>query len=98
MRASRGCIRNEPCAGRGEDLPGGQFEAVAVTGLSRPRIGYVVKMFPRLSETFIRNEIRELERQGLDLHIFSIKRPTEAEAELVVGPVRAPVTYLPERV
>jgi len=55
-------------------------------------------MFPRLSETFIRNEILELERQGLDLHIFSMKRPTEAESGLVVGSVRAPVTYLPERV
>src|SRR5436309_12542235 len=33
------------------------------------QIGYVLKMFPRLSETFIRNEILELERQGLGLRI-----------------------------
>ena len=69
-----------------------------MSGHSRPKIGYIVKMFPRLSETFIRNEILELERQGLDLHIFSLKRPTEAEAGLVVGSVRAQITYLPERV
>ncbi len=69
-----------------------------MTNASRQTIGYVVKMFPRLSETFIRNEILELERQGLDLHIFSLKRPTEADARLVNGQVRAPVTYLPERV
>src|SRR3989442_5338965 len=61
-------------------------------------IGYVVKMFPRLSETFIRNEILELERQGLALRIFSLKRPTEAETRLARGEVQAPVTYLPERV
>ena len=33
-------------------------------------VGYVLKMFPRLSETFILNEILELERQGVSLHIF----------------------------
>jgi len=65
---------------------------------SRQTIGYIVKMFPRLSETFIRNEILELERQGLDFHIFSLKHPTEADLKLVHGHVRAPVTYLPERV
>src|SRR5207249_858586 len=64
----------------------------------RQRIGYIVKMFPRLSETFIRNEILELERQGLALRIFSLKRPTEAEARLADGAVRAPITYLPDRV
>src|SRR5438105_212209 len=61
-------------------------------------IGYVVKMFPRLSETFIRNEILELERQGLTLRIFSLKRATEGEARLATASVRAPISYLPERV
>ena len=31
------------------------------------RIGYVLKRFPRLSETFVLNEILELERQGVDV-------------------------------
>jgi glycosyltransferase involved in cell wall biosynthesis len=62
------------------------------------KIGYVVKMFPRLSETFIQNEILELERQGLALRIFSLKRPNEADASLAGSGVKAPVTYLPERV
>jgi colanic acid/amylovoran biosynthesis glycosyltransferase len=62
------------------------------------KIGYVVKMFPRLSETFIRNEILELERQGLALRIFSLKRPTEADLRLAGGGVQAPIIYLPERV
>src|SRR5215469_16973094 len=54
------------------------------------RIGYVLKMFPRLSETFILNEILELERQGLALQIFSLKRPadsvTHAQSRLVQSP------------
>ena len=66
--------------------------------LPSPKIGYIVKMFPRLSETFIRNEILELERQGLALRIFSLKRPKEGEARLAGGGVQAPITYLPERV
>src|SRR5439155_8622850 len=67
--------------------------------ISQPKqIGYVVKMFPRLSETFIRNEILEMERQGLALRIFSLKRPTEPERRLAAGEVRSPVIYLPERV
>src|SRR5258706_10186969 len=63
-----------------------------------PRIGYVLKMFPRLSETFILNEILELERQGLSLSIFSLKRPNDGVAHERAKSVRAPVIYLPERV
>jgi glycosyltransferase involved in cell wall biosynthesis len=51
-------------------------------------------MFPRLSETFIRNEIQELERQNVPLRIFSLKRPAESKADTV----RSPVIYLPDRV
>ncbi len=63
-----------------------------------PTVGYVLKMFPRLSETFILNEILELERQGLPLRIFSLKRPLEPVAQAYARLVQAPVTYLPERV
>src|ERR1043165_6153574 len=37
-----------------------------------PKIGYVLKRFPRLSETFILNEILELERLGSPLQIYSL--------------------------
>src|SRR5258708_18106887 len=59
-------------------------------------VGYVLKMFPRLSETFILNEILELERQGLELHIFSLKRPVEKVFHAQARQVRSPITYLPE--
>src|SRR5260370_16346790 len=70
-----------------------------LTPFAQPvRVGYVVKMFPRLSETFILNEILELEQQGLALHIFSLKRPADAVVHAQARSVRSPVTYLPEKV
>lgn len=62
------------------------------------RVGYIIKMFPRLSETFILNEVLELEKQGLPLHIFSLKRPVERVLHAAAAQVRSPVTYLPEKI
>ena len=73
-------------------------EAPSNNGSSRGRIGYVLKMFPRLSETFILNEILELERQGVPLHIFSLKRPADSVSHSQAKLVRSPITYLPERI
>ena len=64
----------------------------------RGLVGYVSKMFPRLSETFILNEILELERQGLSLRVFSMKRPTEPVVHEHTNAVRASISYLPERI
>ena len=35
-------------------------------------VAYVLKMFPRFSETFILNEILELERCGVEVHVLSL--------------------------
>ena len=40
-----------------------------------PTIGYVLKRFPRISETFILNEVLELERQGVPVEIFALREP-----------------------
>jgi glycosyltransferase involved in cell wall biosynthesis len=58
------------------------------------KIAYLVKTFPKLSETFVLNEILELERQGVELHIFSLRQPTETKVHPGVAEVRAPVTYV----
>jgi glycosyltransferase involved in cell wall biosynthesis len=71
-----------------------RFTSVAPLTVS---VGYVIKMFPRLSETFILNEVLELERQGLVLHVFSLKRPVDGVRHEQTGFVRSPITYLPER-
>jgi glycosyltransferase involved in cell wall biosynthesis len=66
----------------------------------RPRIAYLVKTFPRLSETFILNEILGVEKLGLELTIFSLrKQPLEAEpVHPDVARVKGPVRYIPSLV
>lgn len=59
------------------------------------KVGYVLKMYPRLSETFILNEILAHESAGLDLDIFSLRLPKEAGEHADLDRVRASVTYLP---
>jgi colanic acid/amylovoran biosynthesis glycosyltransferase len=64
--------------------------------VSPPSIAYVVKMFPRFSETFVLTELLELERQGVDLRIFSLKAPNDGIRHADVERLRASVVYLPE--
>lgn len=59
-------------------------------------IAYIAKMYPRFSETFIVNEILELERQGVDLAIYSLRKPADGRFHPQLADVRAPVIYLPE--
>ena len=59
------------------------------------RVAYVVKRYPRFSETFIVNEILAHEAAGLDLEVVALKDPREPVVQDVVGRVRAPVHYLP---
>ncbi len=58
------------------------------------KIGYVVKMYPRLSETFILNEILQHERCGANITIFSYKKPNEGQFHPQVSQVKARVFYL----
>jgi glycosyltransferase involved in cell wall biosynthesis len=62
---------------------------------SNLRIAYLVKTYPRLSETFVLNEILGLERLGVDLRIFSLKRPDNGAVHPDVAKVRASVEYVP---
>jgi glycosyltransferase involved in cell wall biosynthesis len=60
------------------------------------KVAFVLKGYPRLSETFIAQEIAALERRGLDIHIVSLRRPADARRHPVHDEIRAPVLYLPE--
>ncbi len=62
------------------------------------RIGYVVKRYPRYSETFIVNEILAHEAAGLEIEIFALRGPEDTHFQDIISRVRAPVTYLPDRV
>ncbi len=59
-------------------------------------IAIVLKGYPRLSETFIAQEILALERRGLALRIYALRHPTDGASHPVHREIRAPVTYLPE--
>ncbi|MGL4280766.1 MAG: colanic acid biosynthesis glycosyltransferase WcaL, partial [Albidovulum sp.] len=56
----------------------------------------VVKGYPRLSETFIAQELRGLELQGFDLVIVSLRHPTDKKGHPVHDEIQAKVLYLPE--
>ena len=60
------------------------------------RVAFVLKGYPRLSETFIAQEIAALERRGLPISIVSLRQPTDKRRHPVHDEIRAPVLYLPE--
>jgi glycosyltransferase involved in cell wall biosynthesis len=56
----------------------------------------VLKRFPRLSETFVLNELLELERQGVEVEVFSLRRAKHEMRHELLGELRARVTYVAE--
>ncbi len=56
----------------------------------------VLKGYPRLSETFIAQELLALERRGLKLNIVSLRHPTDKTTHPVHQEITASVNYLPE--
>lgn len=63
---------------------------------SEQTLGVLLKGYPRLSETFIINEILLLEKLGFKLHIFALRNPGETKVHENVRKVRAQVTYIPD--
>jgi glycosyltransferase involved in cell wall biosynthesis len=62
---------------------------------SKRAVAYVINGYPRLSETFITHEIYQLERLGMPLRLFSVKREREDKVHPIVAAIRSPLTYLP---
>ena len=60
------------------------------------RVAILVKGYPRLSETFIAQEILALERLGLGFEIVSLRHPTDGRVHPLHDQIRSPVRYLPE--
>jgi glycosyltransferase involved in cell wall biosynthesis len=54
----------------------------------------LVNGFPRLSETFVLNELLDFERRGLRLHVVALRRPEEIVRQEALEKLRAPVEYL----
>jgi glycosyltransferase involved in cell wall biosynthesis len=59
-------------------------------------VAFVLKGYPRLSETFIAQEIAALEARGLDILIVSLRRPTDKTVHPVHREIGAGRLYLPE--
>lgn len=59
-------------------------------------LAIVLKGYPRLSETFIAQEIHALEQRGHKIHLYSLRHPTDPATHPIHDRIAAPVTYLPE--
>ncbi len=62
--------------------------------MSGVRVGYVLKRFPRLSQTFVLHELLELERRGVDVVVLAGRDGGEELTHPAVARLRAPVTYV----
>lgn len=60
-----------------------------------PRVAYVLKGYPRLSELFIASEIWRLEQLGLDLQLYVCRPPDEDTRHPIVDRIKAEPTWLP---
>ncbi|MEK9141118.1 MAG: glycosyltransferase [Nitrospirota bacterium] len=60
------------------------------------KIGYLLKIFPKVSETFILQEVLDLETLGVNLTIYALQSPTDTITHGLADQVRASVTYLPD--
>jgi glycosyltransferase involved in cell wall biosynthesis len=67
-----------------------------MTAGTAPRIAVAMKGYPRLSETFIAQELLGLQQRGLPFEIWSLRHPTDAAKHLMHHQITAPVRYLPE--
>ena len=62
--------------------------------MSQVTVAYVIRSFPRLSQTFILTEILALEAQGAEIRILALLNPNEPLVQPNFQDLRAPVTYL----
>jgi len=59
-------------------------------------LAVLVHEFPKLSETFVLGDLLALEKAGIRLHVFSLRRPQNELAHDDVERLKATVEYLPE--
>ena len=68
----------------------------SVTTHPSSEIAVLLKGYPRLSETFIAQELRSLEKRGFRLRFYSLRHPTDTRVHPIHGEIAAEVHYLPE--
>lgn len=70
------------------------FRAPAAEKLDKPKVAYVLKMYPRFSETFIVSEVLAHEAAGLGVEIFSLRAPVDTHFQDLLARVRSPVHFV----
>ena len=60
------------------------------------KTAYVLKVYPRFSETFIVTEILAREAAGEDLEIFALRPTSDTRFHPEIAAVQAPVTFVPK--
>ena len=68
----------------------------AAHGANAGRLAIVMKGYPRLSETFIAQELLALQQKGLAFEIWSLRHPYDDKSHPMHAQITAPVRYLPE--
>jgi glycosyltransferase involved in cell wall biosynthesis len=71
---------------------------VKMKNSSQPTLCFVLKGYPRISETFISNEILLLESLGFNINIISMRHPREAFTHASIKDIKASVDYLPSTI
>ena len=64
--------------------------------MSAPTVAVILKGYPRLSETFIAQELYGLEAKGITFDIWSLRHPTDGQEHPIHGEIKARRRYLPE--
>jgi glycosyltransferase involved in cell wall biosynthesis len=64
--------------------------------MTTPPLAIVVKGWPRLSETFIAQELVALEEAGIAFELWSLRHPTDIKTHPLHDRLKAHVRYLPE--
>lgn len=67
-----------------------------MTSQNLPELSVLVKGWPRLSETFIAQELVALEESGVAFDIWSLRHPTDKKRHPLHDRLKARVNYLPE--
>ncbi len=80
---------DKPCAPDPSHFP------VMTLRYPTPTLGYILKGYPRISETFISNEILLLEKMGFTMRLFPMRQPRETFSHASVKEIKARVDYLP---
>jgi hypothetical protein len=62
--------------------------------LAMGKVVVVLKGYPRLSETFIAQELLGLEQAGMELEFVSLRHPTDLKRHAVHDEIQAPDTFL----